>query len=352
MEGIFHLDVSDLSARTLINVDSTEEGVFTVGCAGGALARLDFPYSREEQALNTPKLRLYVHGLTGGHSGVDIQLGRLNANMAMGRILYAMSRSMDIRLIDIKGGEKDNTIPRFCEALIAVPESEETAVAGTDPSVVKAPAAVRAAALAQDIFATIKDEYSMVEPDMELDVVQEYGEGPAPMTSTSGTDILCALMVLPDGVQRMSPDIENMVQTSLNLGILSTHEDKVRFEYCVRSTATTEKMNLIERLRILTERLSGTLEVLWNFPEWNYTSYSRIREIMADVYRRSSGKEPLIHVSQGGLECGVFSRKIPGIDVISIGPNMFDIHTPSERADIESIRRTYDLLLNTLKELV
>lgn len=352
MEGVFHLDVSGLSGRIMINLDSSPEGEFTVGSAGGALASLSIPCSRQEQASDTPRLRLQLDGLMGGHSGIDINLGRLNACVTMGRILYEMSRSMDIRLIDIQGGDKDNTIPTFCEALIAVPDFEDGVVKGPDPSAVKTPAAVRAAALARDIFATIKEEYGVVEPDMELDVIQEYGEGLAPMTAASGEDILCALVLLPNGVQRMSPDIENLVQTSLNLGILSTHEDKVRLEYCVRSSVMTEKMYLIERLRVLTERLSGTLEIPWSFPEWNHTGHSRIREIMADVYHRLYGKDPVINISQGGLECGVFSQKIPGLDVISFGPDLFDIHTTSERADIESIRRTYDLLLNTLEELV
>lgn len=352
LQGARYLDVSDLSGRTMINLDTEKEGVFMVSCAGGALARLHFPCEREELPSEAVRLKLRLYGLTGGHSGTEIHLGHLNANMTMGRILYNLSRSMDIRLISIDGGEKDNAIPQYCEAIIAVPQlSDEAVLSKAVSSEVPASAAGRAEALAHIIFTTIKEENSTVEPNMKLDVSPEDREGLIPMSKTAGDDILCALMVLPGGVQKMSPDLTGVVRTSLNLGILSTDEDEVIMSYCVRSSVETEKRNLLDKLRVLTERLSGTVEVSRSYPGWYYMQHSLIRDLMKEVYRGLYGKDPLIRATHGGLECGLFCKKIQGLDAISIGPDLYNIHTTSEKVGMESVGRTYDLLLYTLKEL-
>ncbi|MBQ9156430.1 MAG: aminoacyl-histidine dipeptidase [Eubacterium sp.] len=333
MLGADYLDTSDLKSRILLNIDSEDEGIFTVSCAGGATAICSIPVEREE--IRAEKLILRLSGLAGGHSGEEIGRGGLNANTALGRILYTLSDSMNIRLVDVRGGEKDNAIPISSEAVIALPGGQ----------------ADRAMDLMEDVFAVLKEEYGSLEPDMELDMGVTGEEEVVCFTAAASRAVVSALMVLPNGVIRMNPDMKDMVQTSLNLGILRTSQDQVSITYSVRSSSETEKENLIEKIDAVIQLVGGNIKLTGSYPGWEYRPESHLRDTMVEAYRLLYGEDPVVEGIHAGLECGLFAAKMPGLDAISFGPQMQNIHTTGERLSIESTRRTWDLLLKTLEML-
>ena len=330
--GATHLDTSDLSGKTFINLDSETEGIFIVNCAGGTELELSFDCDRDAGQQDSCRLELQLKGLKGGHSGQQINKGRLNAIKAMGRLLYGLSRSMDIRLVSIDGGEKDNVIAPSCEAVITISDD-------------------RALALVRELFDRIKEEYIMVEPGISLSVIRLSGDGPQPMSPDATRSILRSLIIMPTGVLRMNPDLKDMVQTSANLGVIRTREDQVTMIASVRSASESEEAYQVERVRAMAEGLAGSLRITASYPGWQYKRDSRIRDVMREVYRNIYGQEPLIEGIHAGLECGIFMEKMPDLDMISVGPDMTGIHSPAEKLDLASVKRTYDLIVATLKEL-
>lgn len=333
MLGADFLDVSDLKGRLFMNMDSEDEGIFTVSCAGGATVTCNFPYKTEP--INAPVIEIRMDGFLGGHSGVEIDKGRVNANCAMGRVLLNLFQNIGMRLVTVNGGEKDNAIAKFSEAAIAVlPETID-----------------KAKQIIKDTFNEIKDEYKTVEPDAKVTVnVMESGFVEA-LSGSATLAVVIALVNMPNGIQRMNPDMEGMVQTSLNLGILRTEKDVVKLSYAVRSSSQSEKEFLIERLRSLTEIFGGTVDIFGIYPGWEYKADSRLRNVMVEEYKKLYGKEPVVEGIHAGLECGIFASKLQGLDAISIGPQMNDVHTTNEVLSISSTKRTWKLLLKTLEAL-
>lgn len=333
MLGADFIDVSDLKGRIFMNMDSEDEGVFTVSCAGGATVTCKFPYKKEP--LNASVIEIRMDGFAGGHSGVEIDKGRENANCAMGRVLLNIFQNMGMRLVTVNGGEKDNAIAKFSEAAIAVlPEMVD-----------------QAKQMINDTFQEIKEEYKVTDPDakitvnvMESSLIESFSDA-----TTLATII--ALVNMPNGIQRMNPEIEGMVQTSLNLGILRTETDAVKLSYAVRSSIESEKKFLIEKLRSLTEIFGGTVEVSGVYPGWEYRADSRLREVMVEAYKDLYGEEPVVDGIHAGLECGIFASKLEGLDAVSFGPQMQNIHTTNEVLSVSSTKRTWELLLKTLEAL-
>ncbi|MFQ9514495.1 MAG: aminoacyl-histidine dipeptidase [Eubacterium sp.] len=333
MLGADFIDVSDLKGRIFMNMDSEDEGVFTVSCAGGATVTCSIPYKTEP--VNASIIEIKIEGFTGGHSGVKIDKGRVNSNCAMGRILLNLFQNLGIRLVTVNGGEKDNAIAKMSEAAIGVlPETVD-----------------KAKKIIHDTFNEIKEEYKFTDPDAELimnvmdsDIVEVFS-GPATLAT------IISLVNMPNGIQRMNPEIEGLVQTSLNLGILRTEKDAVKLSYAVRSSSESEKRFLIERLRSLTEIFGGTVEVTGVYPGWEYKADSRLRDVMVGAYKELYGKEPVVEGIHAGLECGIFASKLSGLDAVSFGPQMQNIHTTNEVLSISSTKRTWQLVLRTLEAL-
>lgn len=323
MLGADAMDMSVLQGRVLLNCDSEDEGILTVSCAGGATSCLTRPVTRE----NAPGQvwRMAVRGLTGGHSGVEINKGRANAN----KVLAAILAKLPVRLISIDGGSKDNAIPRASEALVLI-DAPEAAFAAAAEEVKKTLPATETAAQ----FVCEKAESAM----------------PA-MTLEASDAVLGLLNALPNGVQAMSADIEGLVQTSLNLGILTTGEDEVRMTFSVRSSVNAEKAALIETLRDTGRRYGADYSQSGEYPAWEYQKESRLRDTMVDVYRTLYGKAPVVEAIHAGLECGIFSDRLKRLDAVSFGPQMHDIHTSRERLDIGSVARTWDYLVAVLERL-
>lgn len=334
MLGAAAIDVSDVRGRLLLNIDSEDEGVFTVSCAGGATVECSIPYKTE--MIHAQVLEIRIDGFTGGHSGVEINKGRANANCVMGRILLNLFQNIGMRIMAVNGGEKDNAIANASEAAIAVlPEVME-----------------KAKDIVNNTFLEVKEEYKITDSNAKLtmNVIEEGLIEPLSGPATLATVILLANM--PNGVQRMNPEMPDMVQTSLNLGIVRTQMDAVKLSYSVRSSSESEKNYLIEKLRSLTEIFGGEIKCEGVYPGWEYNANSRLRNTCIEAYKELyDGKEPIVEGIHAGLECGLFASKLEGLDAISFGPDMRYVHTTDERLSISSTQRTWILLVKILEML-
>lgn len=325
MLGAAALDMSLLHGRVLLNCDSEDEGILTVSCAGGATSALTLPVERA--ACVGTVLRIGVRNLTGGHSGVEINKGRANANKVLAQVL----NGLPLRLISVDGGSKDNAIPRASTALVVSTASETEALAKARWETVRATLPVGETAA----------EFFLEPAQTEL----------TPMTEASSAAVLGLLNALPNGVQAMSRDIEGLVQTSLNLGILTTKDECVTMTFSVRSSVNAEKAALIETLRRIGADYGADYGESGAYPAWEYRKDSRLRTVMVDTFEKLYGKKPVVEAIHAGLECGIFSDALPELDAVSFGPQMHDIHTSRERLDIASVERTWDYLVAVLKAL-
>lgn len=334
MLGAAAIDVSDVRGRLLLNIDSEDEGVFTVSCAGGATVECNIPYKTE--MIHAQVLEIRIDGFTGGHSGVEINKGRANANCVMGRILLNLFQNVGMRIMAVNGGEKDNAIANASETAIAVL-----------PEVIE-----KAKDIVNNTFLEVKEEYKITDSNAKLtmNVIEEGLIEPLSGPATLATVILLANM--PNGVQRMNPEMPDMVQTSLNLGIVRTQMDAVKLSYSVRSSSESEKNYLIEKLRSLTEIFGGEIKCEGVYPGWEYNANSRLRNTCIEAYKELyDGKEPIVEGIHAGLECGLFVSKLEGLDAISFGPDMRYVHTTDERLSISSTQRTWKLLVKILEML-
>lgn len=333
MLGAAALDMSDLKSRVMLNLDSEEEGHLLVSCAGGLRANCRVPVQREQA--EGQHLLVEVSGGLGGHSGVEIDKGRANASLLLGRVLYELRKRFPLRLVRVTGGDKDNAIPGSAEAeLVLESAAERTAVTEALRSIEK----------------TCQQEYSLTDPGLRIGC-RETDSRLLPLTEESARRVLTALMNLPAGVQRMNPSMPDMVQTSLNLGILKTEEREVTLSYSVRSSVESEKRALTDKLICLTEQLGGSVDTSGDYPGWAYREDSPLREKMVEIFERMYGRKPLVESMHAGVECGLFVSRLPGLDCVSFGPDMENIHTTGERLSVESVRRTWDYLLAVLRAL-
>ena len=330
MDGAAGIDLSMLKGRTMLNIDSEEEGIFTVSCAGGAKATLSFPIVR--RAVYGPCVKLTVEGLQGGHSGVEIHKKRANANKVMGEFLGRIQKLMPVCITKLQGGAKDNAIPRSCEVtLVALGMYIE-----------------RINDIANQLQEEIRREFD--EPDARI-----YGDdvdalGGNALTSECSSQVIALLNAAPNGVQSWSEDIAGLVQTSLNLGVV-TLGDQLQLTWAVRSSVEQEKADLLAKLKELAAFYECQLDIRGNYPAWEYKKDSKLRDTMVRVYTDMYQTKPEVVAIHAGLECGLLSEKLPGLDCVSIGPNMQDIHTSRERLEIASVGRTWDFLLEVLKAL-
>lgn len=330
MLGAGVIDLSGLKGRTLINLDSEDEGVFTVSCAGGASAVLSLPVER--RTVYGPCVRLSVDGLQGGHSGVEIHKNRANANKVMGELLSRVQQLMPLCLTSLSGGAKGNAIPRSCQAVaVAMGIHLE-----------------RINAIAAQLQAEIREQYD--EPDAVVQAFDVDALGGNSLSAESTARVIGLLCAAPNGVQAWSRDIEGLVQTSVNLGIVKLGE-RFSATFSVRSSVNREKQELLEQLKTLANFYEGAYSQTGEYPAWEYRKDSRLRDTMVQVYTRMFGKAPKVMAIHAGLECGVLGEKLPGLDCVSIGPQMHNIHTSREKLEIASTERTWRFLLEVLKSL-
>ena len=330
MLGAAVIDLHDLKGRTLINIDSEEEGVFTVSCAGGATATISLP--GERRAVYGPCIRLAVDGLQGGHSGVEIHKNRANANKIMGEFMSRIQNLMPLCLTSFAGGSKDNAITRSCSAnLVAMGTHLE-----------------RINDIAEQLQAEVRAQYD--EPEATVQAFDVDALGGNALTTEATAKVISMICSAPNGVQAWSADIEGLVQTSLNMGIAKLGET-MNLTFSVRSSVNQERFELLEQLRKIAEFHGASYSQMGEYPAWEYKADSRLRDGMVKTYVDMFGKEPEVVAIHAGLECGLLSEKLPGLDCVSIGPEMHDIHTSREKLGIASTERTWNYLLAVLKAL-
>ncbi|MDO4815365.1 MAG: aminoacyl-histidine dipeptidase [Bacillota bacterium] len=328
MDGAEFIDVSNISGRIMLNIDSEDEGIITAGCAGGLKLNASFSVKRSKDYIHAARIAIY--GLTGGHSGAEIQKGRANSNILLGRLL---SRLGDIRLISAKGGEKDNAIANktICQIAISNFDAVKKAV---------------------EIFESeVKAEYSETDPDLTIRIIDEEFNNSGAIDLVSSKRIIKTIASVPDGVQKLSDDIPGLVQTSLNFGVLNINDYTAEMTFCLRSSVAEEKKELKERLEAIITGNRGKVSTHGDYPAWEYRNNSPLRDTAAAAFEKLYGYKPEISVIHAGLECGLLSDKITGLDCISFGPTIHEIHTTREKLDVASTERTWNFLLEILKSL-
>ena len=327
MEGAAGIDVSMLKGRNLLNLDSEEEGHFLAGCAGGC--RMDVAYPFKKETLKGALVSVNVKECTGGHSGAEIDKGRANATHIANRVFAAGVEAGELCLVEFKGGTKDNAIPRA--ALSKVVASAE------------AIAAMEAEAKA------IINEYAITDPAMKIEI---NNEGDAEVEGVNAADtrkIVELLTCMPNGVQTMSHDIEGLVETSLNLGILNLLDTELKFSCSLRSSVDSAKAALMRKVSMVGKAFGCEVSVHGEYPAWEYLRESSFRDELVKIYKDMNGEEPIVEAIHAGVECGLLASKLEGLDAVSIGPEMYDIHTPKERLSIASTERIYNFVRRVIE---
>ena len=331
MYGAAGIDLSMLRGKKLLNIDSEEEGVFTVSCAGGARANITLPVSRH--AVYGPCVKLVVDGLAGGHSGVEIDKGRANANKVMGQFLSDVKDLMPLCLTGLEGGSKDNAIPRSCTATLVAMGMEIERING----------------VAEALQAKIRAEYNEPDALVYADNVDALGGN---ALSTKDTDKIIGLLCgAPNGIQAMCLRLPGLVQTSLNMGVAKLGKEAFSMTFSVRSSVNSEKLELLDRLEKLAKLYDADYESKGHYPAWEYKADSELRDVMVAEYKAMFGADPAVVSIHAGLECGLLGEKIAGLDAVSIGPEMHDIHTSRERLGIASTARMWEFIKAVLKVL-
>ncbi len=331
MYGAAGIDLSRLKGRKLLNIDSEEEGVFTVACAGGARANITLPVSRH--AVYGPCVKLVVDGLAGGHSGVEIDKGRANANKVMGEFLNEVKKLMPLCLTSLEGGSKDNAIPRRCTATLVAMGMDIEPING----------------VAEALQAKIRSEYNEPEALIYADNVDALGGN---ALSTQQTDkVIGLLCAAPNGIQAMSAAMPGLVQTSLNMGVAKLSADQFDMTFSVRSSVNQEKQEVLGKLEALAKLYDAAYTSRGHYPAWEYKSDSVLRDVMVAEYEKLFHTSPKVVSIHAGLECGLLGEKLPGLDAVSIGPEMHDIHTSRERLGIASTARMWEFIKAVLKAL-
>ncbi|MGX4598425.1 aminoacyl-histidine dipeptidase [Faecalimicrobium sp. JNUCC 81] len=331
MTGAMALDGSLLKGKYIINLDSEEEGHLLVSCAGGTTATSKLPLIFENVDSNKQALLIEIKGLLGGHSGMDIIKQRANSNKLMGRLLNLLNVNYD--LAKVEGGSKNNAIPRESDCVIVVDKNEVENVKSK----------------ISEITNILKNEFSTSDPGLAIECSDANVDK---VFSCDSKDKVIKLMnVIPNGIQTMSMDIEGLVESSTNLGVVRTLENEITFECAVRSSVKTLKEDITNRMDLLANALGGKLELDSDYPAWEYTKGSKLEEICFNTYKELTGKEPIIMALHAGLECGLLLDKMPHAEAISLGPNMFEVHTPNEHLSISSTKNTWDYLVAILKSM-
>jgi len=329
MDGVHALTNEHLSGKILLNIDSEEEGVFLVSCAGGANIITTFKLEKENKSGNG--LEIKISGLKGGHSGMEIIKQRANAIKLLGRILDECNKNANIRLSKISGGTKHNAIPSDAIAVISTEDVDN------------------AKKIIDNLTIDFKEEYRVEDSGLNIEINKVKVEDV--YTEKLTNDLINYIMMVPDGVQYMSKDIEGLVQTSLNNAILEEKDDYIKITTSVRSASSSSLREILNRLMVIAKRTNANAEEKNAYPAWQFDNDSKIREKAVKVYEDLFSKEPEVSAIHAGLECGLLKEILPNTDMISFGPNLYDVHTEKEHLSISSVQRVWNFLVKLLEEL-
>ena len=332
--GAARLDKSKLCAKTMINLDSEEEGIATVSCAGGLRAELSCPVA--EESCGDASLQIAVRGLLGGHSGTDIPLQRGNANKIMGRILYSLFQEIPFQLVRLQGGNKDNAIARECDAQIVLQNVAKS---------------VQAKQWLNEKIQQMQEEFCPSEPAFQV-IVTEVAQAPAAAVARESTQNLLRLLYLaPDGVLKKDMKHDGFVVSSINLGVVRLSGNQFQAIFAPRSSVQALLLETKQQIQLLAQMFGGSVSFHGEYPGWEYAQYSKIRDVFCTMYRKRFHGELKLEAIHAGLECGLFVGTMEGLDAIAIGPTLRGCHTPDETMDLQSCKNVWDLLLEVLEEL-
>lgn len=334
MTGAFALEPGILKGDILLNLDSEDEGELYVGCAGGMDANVTFPYKADALPEKHLPYLIRISGLKGGHSGLEIHLGRGNSNLVLFRLLYRAAALNGLRLCETEGGNMRNAIPREAHAVVLIPAAQEKAFLS----------------MVAEYAAVVKKELAATEPD--LAIACEPCEMPRRVMEPGlQQQVIAAVYGCPNGVIRMSDGIPGLVETSTNLAIVRTEKDTVKVHCLLRSSVETAKENLADTMKALFEVAGAAPAFTGSYPGWKPNMDSPIMKTMETVYKNMYGKEPEIKAVHAGLECGIIGGVYPNLDMISFGPTIRHPHSPDEKVHVDSVGKFWDFLKETLKNI-
>ena len=334
LTGAAQLDGSMLRGRQLLNLDTEEEDAVTVGCAGGGDTHIRLPVSRTATPPSTKAVSMALKGLKGGHSGIDINLQRGNAVQLLARMIDAGARGTNLHLAAFSGGDKHNAIPREASATVVLPESE---VEGFEHR-------------AGEEYTAVREAYSAVEPDMVLKLEVEDAPGEV-LDPSSSWRALHLIHGLPHGVDTMSYDIEDLVETSTNEARAVLGEAEFEILMSTRSSVASELEALRKRIRAIAHLAGADVEEEEPYPGWKPDLDSHVLAVLKDAFEEVKGKEPIVEAVHAGLETGIIGEKVPGMDMVSFGPQIEYPHSPDERVRIPSVETFWTILTKTLEKL-
>ncbi len=334
LTGATSIQPDFLAGTRLLNLDSEDEGEFTIGCAGGADSLITFPIQKEAAAPGQA-LTVKLSGLQGGHSGVDINLGRGNAIKLLARLLWEAGRTVPFKLAAFEGGNLRNAIPREAWATVLADSDHPDELSD----------ALQAA------FAAVKEEYRVVDPDVALDLSPAAGLPDAVLKDGDGKTLISFLFSLPHGVIAMHPEMAGLVETSTNLAVIHTLDTKAEIICSTRSSVESALQATRRVLAALSELAGAEIHLEEGYPGWKPNLQSPLLQTLKDVYQRMFGQEAHISAIHAGLECGIIGEKYPGMDMISFGPTIKSPHSPSEKVHVPSVAKFWEFLLELLEEL-
>ncbi|MGE5632959.1 MAG: aminoacyl-histidine dipeptidase [Caulobacteraceae bacterium] len=335
MSGAKRLDTALLKGRLLVNLDSEEEGKLLVSSAGGTKAKVVLPIEWDKAPAGTEAYRISIGGLKGGHSGMEINKYRGNANKLLGRLLDDLSKECSFSIADVVGGLKSNAVPRESEVVILVDTVNKKKVESK----------------IAEWEAIFKNELRVQDPGVQVCFENVIEKVEKVFSKDTAAKLIAALVLTPNGVQSMSMEIDGLVESSTNLGIVAVNGDEIWMVNEMRSSVRTLKRGIFNTVSKLAETLNGKVIVESDYPEWAYNPDSKLRPLFIKVYKEKYKTEPEIIAIHAGLECGVFMSKTPGLDAISLGPDTFDVHSPNEHVSIPSVERTWEYLLEVMKHM-
>lgn len=334
MSGAMAIKKEHINGKILINLDNEEEGYLLVSCAGGIRSKATI--NVDYQDINNKKLlKLNISGLKGGHSGMDIIKERGNSNKILGRVLKELTRDVKFNLVSLNGGSKNNAIPREAEAVISIDINDENTVID----------------IINNWSTIISNELRSQDPGLKIEISVVNNENIKEFTDECTKKVIDLLYLYPNGINTKSVEIDGLVESSTNLGVLSTSEGIVEFDSAIRSSVPSLKEEIVLRSKTIVELLGGEFSTTSDYPAWEYNPNSQIREICQKVHKEMYGKEAEIVAIHAGVECGLFNEKLGDLDMISFGPNLYDVHTPDEHMSITSVRNCYEYLKAILKEI-
>ena len=334
MTGAMQVDPKNISGTILLNLDTEDDDELSIGCAGGIDTNTTMNIAYEPMPADFVSFEISLRGLLGGHSGMDIHLGRGNANKWMNRLLYHAVSLVDLRLVSLEGGSLRNAIPRESTAVVAVLKDEKQVFLQAF----------------EDFKAILKAEYAAIEKEFKL-TITETAASDEVIVHDDFERIMRAIYSVPNGVFRMSPAIAGLVEASTSLAKITVSNGKFMTQSLQRSSVESTKADVANAVRTAFESVGSAVVQNGEYPGWEPNPDSEIVHLMADLYRKTFNAEPQIKACHAGLECGILGKQFPGMDMISFGPNIRGAHSPDECVQISSVQKFWKYLLLTLEQI-